>query len=89
MRPQGHAGIGVLASKSRIDVSDAGTEGVVLLYAKEIRLAAKAHVGYDLSALVIRNHIGITLSFWAGDGLMVVVIQEVERRRIAPHDVEH
>ena len=89
MRPQGHAGIGVLASKSRIDVSDAGTEGVVLLYTKEIRLAAKAHVGYDLSALVIRNHIGITLSFWAGDGLMVVVIQEVERRRIAPHDVEH
>ena len=87
--PVEHSGIGVLSSKTGVDVSYARSEGVVFLHTKKIGLVAEAHASNDLTALLVGEDVRFSRSIGTQDGLMVVVVEQIECAGIALYDVEH
>lgn len=80
--------VGLLTCETRVDVADGGTERVILLYAKQAGLVAKAHARNHLAALIVVKDVGTSRTLWTTECLVVVVVQQVERGRVAADDVE-
>ena len=65
------------AAVGLIDVADASFEGVVLFPSEQVRFVAEPHLPNGFHALLVGEHVDGFVALGAGQGLVVVGIQQI------------